>query len=273
MWMEIFRAGTQRDGAGVTHAFSEADLDKIIANYDPTQHEAPVVIGHPRNDAPAYGWVEGLKREGTTLLAKVKDLAPELKDLVTQGRYKKRSIALYPGRRLKHVGFLGAVPPAIKGLADVQFSEAEEEYFEFGEDTGDEDALKTKDDEIARLKAQLEELQNAAMFSEAEAGKKEFGAFCDKLTGEGRLTPAQREHLNEFMEAHPDGGVFYFNESNGQSIEGLKKFLSSLPVQITFGEMQSTGIDYSEASLTYDEHRIAERLGVTPEAYDKARKN
>jgi len=273
MWMEVFRAGTQRNSAGVTHTFSEADLDKIIANYNPAQHEAPVVIGHPRNDAPAYGWIEGLKREGSTLLAKVKDLAPELKDLVTQGRYKKRSIALYPGRRLKHVGFLGAVPPAIKGLADVQFSEAEEDYFEFGEDDGISDEIKAKDDEIARLKAQLDELQQAATFSEAEAGKKEFGAFCDKLTGEGRLTPAQREHLNEFMEAHPDGGVFYFNESNGQSIEGLKKFLSSLPVQITLGEMNPSDIDYSEASLTHDEHRIADRLGITAEAFDKARKN
>jgi len=272
MWMEAFRAGTQTDSAGVTRTFGEADLDKIVATYNPSAHEAPVVIGHPRNDAPAYGWVEKLERKGNTLMAKIKDLAPELKDLIAQGRYKKRSIALYPGNRLKHIGFLGAVPPAVKGLADVQFSEAEETYFEFGEDDGISDEIKAKDDEIAQLKAQLDELQKVAAFSEAEAGKKEFGTFTDKLISEGRLTPAQRDHLSEFMDAQPNGGEYYFNESN-QSIEGLKKFLSSLPVQITFGEHTIDPLTDTGVSLGHDEERIVKALGITPEAFDKARNN
>lgn len=64
-----------------------------------------------------------LKAEGGKLLAKLKDLAPEFKDWVKRGLYKKVSIALYPDLGLRHVGFLGATPPAIKGLKQASFSE------------------------------------------------------------------------------------------------------------------------------------------------------
>ncbi len=41
-----------------------------------------------------------------------------------EGRYKKVSIALYPDLSLRHVGFLGAQPPAVKGLAQAAFADA-----------------------------------------------------------------------------------------------------------------------------------------------------
>jgi hypothetical protein len=118
-WLEVFRAGDYGDKG----EYSEADLDAIIANYDPKVHEAPVVVGHPEIDAPAFGWVESLKREGAVLLAKLKQVPAEFEELVKAGRYKKRSIALYtePKLELRHVGFLGAMPPEVKGLADPAF--------------------------------------------------------------------------------------------------------------------------------------------------------
>jgi hypothetical protein len=94
-----------------------------------------MVIGHPKDNAPAYGWVERVYREGGTLLVDFKDVAPEFADMVKAGRFKKRSISLYPDGSLRHVGFLGATPPALKGLKDVQFAEGEAATFEFGEDT------------------------------------------------------------------------------------------------------------------------------------------
>lgn len=123
-WIEIFRVGKHVDGAGEEKEWQKEDLDRIVSSYNPAWHEAPVVIGHPETDSPAYGWVEALKREGEFLLAKLKDLAPEFLDWVRRGFYKKRSIALYPDLTLRHIGFLGAVPPAIKGLADVKFRES-----------------------------------------------------------------------------------------------------------------------------------------------------
>jgi len=131
--IEIFRAGAHKDSAGVEHAFTEADLDKIVAGYKPGEHEAPVVIGHPRENAPAFGWVASVARKGQRLFAEIKDMVPEFMDAWKKGMYKKRSISLYPDGTLRHVGFLGAVPPAVKGLADYQFADGDAVSFEFME--------------------------------------------------------------------------------------------------------------------------------------------
>ncbi|HBE45734.1 MAG TPA: hypothetical protein DDW17_09930 [Deltaproteobacteria bacterium] len=133
MWFEIFKAGTFTDSEGVTRTWTEEDLDTIVSRYDPSQHEAPIVIGHPKDNSPAWGWIEAIKREGGKLLAKAKDMVPEFKEMVNKGLFKKRSISLYPDLTLRHVGFLGATPPAVKGLADVQFSDDKAASIEFDE--------------------------------------------------------------------------------------------------------------------------------------------
>ena len=122
-WIEVFKTGTHTDATGKVKNWTEEDLDEIVKKYDPAGHEAPIVIGHPKDNAPAFGWVEGLKREGKILLAKLKQVVPEFADMVKQGLFKKRSISLYPDSTLRHVGFLGAVPPAVKGLSDIAFKE------------------------------------------------------------------------------------------------------------------------------------------------------
>ena len=48
-----------------------------------------------------------------------------------EGRYKKRSISLTPEGKLRHIGFLGAAKPAVKGLADIQFTSPSSEVYEF----------------------------------------------------------------------------------------------------------------------------------------------
>lgn len=116
MWIEVFRTGTWTDSSGNTRTWTEEDLDRIVETYNPREHEAPVVIGHPKDNAPAYGWVEALKRSGDRLLAKIKPTVKEFVDWIRQGLYKKVSISLYPDLSLRHVGFLGANPPAVKGL-------------------------------------------------------------------------------------------------------------------------------------------------------------
>lgn len=123
-FIELFRAGEYPQGT-----FTEKDIDDIVQTYDPSFHEAPAVVGHPRDTAPAYGWVEKLKRVGDKLLGSFRQVAPEFAEAVKSGRYKKRSVRL--GRNadgrwtLKHVGWLGAKAPEIKGLADVQFEQSD----------------------------------------------------------------------------------------------------------------------------------------------------
>jgi DNA-binding transcriptional MerR regulator len=127
--VEIFRAGEHVSSEGVKRTYTEADLDRIAA-YDRAKHEAPVVVGHPKDNAPAYGWAGRVFREGPLLKADLDDVDDNFAELVKAGRFKKRSISLYPDGTLRHIGFLGAVPPAIKGLKDVAFAEGEALTFE-----------------------------------------------------------------------------------------------------------------------------------------------
>lgn len=136
-FIEIFRGGRQVDSAGVEHD-GNAIIDTAVAAFSAAKHEPPLVVGHPKDNSPAFGWTEALKSvvqlDGTkVLLAKFKEVAPEFEELVKAGRYKKRSAAFYPDGSLRHVGFLGAVPPAVKGLADLKFNEGEPVSFEFAD--------------------------------------------------------------------------------------------------------------------------------------------
>jgi hypothetical protein len=125
-WVEVFKAGTQTDSAGNTRLWTDSDLKKMVKQYnDQKEHEAPLVVGHPKDNAPAFGWVEELKTDGKMLYAKFKQIVPEFIEAVKQGLYKKRSISLYPDLTLRHIGFLGAMPPAVKGLADIAFKQDE----------------------------------------------------------------------------------------------------------------------------------------------------
>ncbi|MFM2042113.1 MAG: hypothetical protein RLY86_689 [Pseudomonadota bacterium] len=141
--IEIFAAGSHTAIDGKTYDFSEADLATAAAAYDPAVHEAPIVVGHPKTDLPAYGWVAGLRADGGRLLADVDQVDPSFAELVAQGRFKKVSASFYlpgaagnptPGKlHLRHVGFLGAQPPAVKGLKQASFAEAGEGVVEFGD--------------------------------------------------------------------------------------------------------------------------------------------
>ena len=135
--IEIFRGGTHTDMRGTTLAFGESEIVDIAAAYDPALSEAPIVIGHPRTDAPAYGWVKSLSARGDRLYAEPDQVDAAFAELVESGRYKKVSACFYrpaapanpkPGAYyLRHVGFLGAQPPAVKGLAPVEFAESPED--------------------------------------------------------------------------------------------------------------------------------------------------
>ncbi|KWZ44877.1 peptidase [Burkholderia savannae] len=141
--LHIFRAGTQTDMSGRVLAFAETDLAATAAAYDPKLHEAPIVIGHPRDNGPAWGWVASLSASAGNLQAEPTQVDPAFAELVDAGRYKKISASFYhpdsphnpvPGvYYLRHVGFLGAQPPALKGLRDVSFSDGNEGVVEFSD--------------------------------------------------------------------------------------------------------------------------------------------
>jgi hypothetical protein len=144
MWKEVFKAGLHTDANGNEREWTEEDLNAIVVKYNnqlpDERHDAPVVIGHPVNNSPAYAWVEQLKKNGDTIEAKFSQIDPQFEELIKEGRYKKVSIALYPDMMLRHVGFLGAVPPAVKGLKDSEFS-GDKQFISFDTDKNAETNL------------------------------------------------------------------------------------------------------------------------------------
>jgi hypothetical protein len=141
--IQIFKVGTHTPMQGAALSFSESDLAATAAAYDPALHEAPLVIGHPSANGPAHGWVQSLGVAGGALEAVPHQVDPDFAEQVRKGSYKKISASFYeptspnnpkPGvYYLRHVGFLGALPPAVKGLRPVSFAETESGVIEFGD--------------------------------------------------------------------------------------------------------------------------------------------
>ncbi len=140
--IQIFKPGKHTASNGITLDFTESALKDCANNYDPAIHEAPLVVGHPKTDAPAYGWVAGLSfSDAAGLEVEPKDVDPEFAEMVANRRFGKVSASFYlpnspanpkPGAYyLRHVGFLGAEPPAVKGLRAPEFKEGDEGVIEF----------------------------------------------------------------------------------------------------------------------------------------------
>lgn len=135
--IEVFRPGTFKPMNGGEIAYSAADLRAIADAYDPATAPAPIVVGHPSIDAPAFGWIEKLTYDAQTerLMADLHQIEPAFAEAVQAGRYKKVSMSFFkpdsaanpvPGTWYpKHVGFLGGAAPALPGLKNVSFASPE----------------------------------------------------------------------------------------------------------------------------------------------------
>jgi hypothetical protein len=141
--LEIFKIGCFTPMGGSPVYFTETDLRAMAAAYDPSLLKAPLVVGHPTLEAPAYGYVKSLLYENQKLLAEPDRVDPSFADLVNAGRYLSLSASFYrpyalnnprPGSYyLRHVGFLGATAPAVKGLETPSFCEEGYNVIQFSE--------------------------------------------------------------------------------------------------------------------------------------------
>lgn len=320
--IEIFKIGKHTATNGQTLPFDETMLAAAVKGYDPKLHEAPVVVGHPKDNHPAFGWIDHLELKDGVVLAHPKQVDADFAELVEQGKYKKRSASWYlpdspnnpkPGTLyLRHVGFLGAMPPAIKGLKDVQFSEQEQGVVEFGDvspwvfstlgnfvrgirewiielkgievadkiapsymiDNLTEEAEKLRQErnkqaeqatpnftepqdktmtpeQIAALQAEnaalkakelnFSESEKAIKQREAALAKREIGLQVDDLIKQGKVLPAQKVGLVEFM-ASLDGSTLTVEFGEGEQAKKLSPrqfmtdFLSNMPKLIDFAE-------------------------------------
>ncbi len=135
--LEIFKAGNHTTVSGQKLTFSEADLQASVAAYNPALFRAPLVVGHPELDDPAYGWVRAMSLDGEILQAEPEQVEAQFAEMVNGGRFPRISASFYhpnspqnpkPGVwYLRHVGFLGAQAPSVKGLKPASFAAGDEE--------------------------------------------------------------------------------------------------------------------------------------------------
>ena len=263
-WIPIFQGGVQVDSQGNQHDGYEL-IEKAIETFDPAIHEPPIVIGHPKDNTPAYGWVESLKKgvhNGIgVLLAKFKQVNPNFEELIKNGSFKKRSASFYPNGQLRHVGFLGAMPPAVKGLPDVQFSEGSFLSFELSTDDSGGTTKRFSEQELQDQveKARQEERHNAqTIFAEKEVKRqretkrKQAESFVEDCMKSGKIPPAIANYgMVEFMEALQDMPVISFSEGERpinpfewmknfvEKMQGFDHLFGEIATKRSVGEMKS----------------------------------
>jgi hypothetical protein len=257
-WDTIFRAGTHTDSQGRTRTFTKADLDRAVTQFAPSQREVPLCFGHPKDNAPAYGWVEALRRSGDALQARYKQIPDAVRQIVGAGHFKQKSASFFADGSLRHVALLGAVPPAIAGLGPVQFA-ADNEHFEyqFQEDTMTVEELQKQ---LAEEKKLREVAEGRATTAEAEVKRvgSEFSAqqeaqrkadrtakFKD-LVAAGKALPTDEPQVVEFAKALGDSGQeICFSASEGKKdLEAhFWDFMASRPKHGLFDEFAAPAQD------------------------------
>lgn len=334
--LEIFKPGRHTAMSGAVIEFSDTDLKATADAYDPKLHEAPLVVGHPEHDKPAYGWVKSLAYGEELLKAEPDQVDQAFAEMVKAGFFKKISASFYrpdspknpkPGvYYLRHVGFLGAAPPAVKGLKSASFADNEEGVVEFGDWTdvqsarilrrlrdwligkfGSEEAdkaipgyevdslqeqtsaaaaksnqfsettreeqqmaddLKKKEQEIAAREQKLTageaataakeasfaEREGKITAAEAKTRRADLDNYVEGLIKEGRIIPAHKTGLVEFMAGLSAGAVVEFGEGDKKekkpALDWLKTYLAAQPKAVSFNEHAAgatVGLDNADA--------------------------
>ncbi len=134
--VEIFAPGTHNGDA-----YTEADLDDIIAASKELDFRPAIKIGHSKDapGAPAYGWVSKLRKVGGKLVADFESMHDSVITALKDKRYDRVSSEIYFNlkrggktfrRALKAVALLGADVPAVAGLTPLHKMEFVADGFE-----------------------------------------------------------------------------------------------------------------------------------------------
>lgn len=203
--IHVLKLGNAISADGVETFHSKRDLEDLVESYNTDIHEAPVILGHDEDknwaellssdSRPAYGWITKAYVDGNDLYVDV-DASDELIQFIKDKKYMKRSLAYYgrdsrnnptPGKLyMRHLAMLGASPPAIKGLKDIELAE------------GDNKEMATKEESVKLLNEQV----------------KQWLAFL--LKDDGRIV---RENIIAFDPEPNEENNWLFN-SEDQKFEG-----------------------------------------------------
>ncbi|MEG1202044.1 MAG: hypothetical protein RSD82_07770, partial [Comamonas sp.] len=196
------------------HEFSEAALQEMASGYNPLLREAPLTVGHPASNLPAYGWVKSVQTANGVLSINTHQVEHQFSEMVQTGRFKKRSASFYPPQSpnnptpgkwyLRHVAFLGAQPPAVAGLKDIEFSEDDAGgAVSFSEsvtaDPSTQESLSMTEAEIKAMQDQLAAEKKARIEADAKAKASEDEATAAKAAAASFAEKAANDRKASFV--------------------------------------------------------------------------
>lgn len=263
MLCHIFSSGKHTDSKGNTKEWTNEDLDKICYQFKNVHSTVPICVGHPQTNSPAYGWLANVQRIGNNLYCDFKDVQTEFKEALNKGLFKNRSISLDKDLNIRHLAFLGAQAPAIKGLEQFCFKDKGNncntyEITDFQdkevlmENEMLQKQLEEKDGEISKLKKELE--------TEKQKQKiKEFEDFTSSAIEKGNILPKHKESIINILSACDKAENFNFSDNTEKSgVDVVKEFITSLKVS-DFQDI-ATSKDASGKSEFCDAKSVAKEL-------------
>jgi hypothetical protein len=224
--LHLARAGQFVDMHGSQVDLTPDLLSALAASYDPAIYQAPLVIGHPQTNSPAFGHLARLEATPDGLFGEPINVDPAFKAAVTSGRYPQRSMSYWPADHpssptpgqpyLRHLGVLGATPPAIPGLRGADLASDDAITVEFSSPlamstppmpepeiidlAAREAVLATQEANLAAVTAELD--RRAAALASSGAGRRPR-ASCRlsamALADEARIRPSDIPALAEIM--------------------------------------------------------------------------
>lgn len=286
--IEIFFAGDHTCSTGEPVSVDAHDLERSVSSFNRSGGLLPLVVGHPQDDGPAYGWAERLVFDrGRVKIAAVRGVDPTFQQIVNSGELPNVSVKLrLPGHpsnksgvpEFVHVGFLGKSPPALS-LPEARFAAPDPLEPIITMTTINSPPPSTQEAEFAAAKSKLEaekalfDLQ-VAEFQRARSIEPEI----EKLVRDGRLLPAEKEGFVALFSRLSDDFQVEFQLAGTKktvpAAQFLREFLSGLKPRVTYQEIsRETGAPVAPPEVKfsappgYSVNQSAAELDAKAKAY------
>jgi len=262
-----------------TFKITSKNLDEIIENFAVDNYKPPVVIGHPDDDAPAMGFVTGVKRMGGRVIGTL-SIIPEFAELLKREIYKYISPAIWieGAYRLKHVAFVPS--PAMKELDPNALNATERRVvFQFSEDDGGlldagrssptdktkqenrKEEVQMPDDKVPEAKFtenQMHALVDAAVSDQTAKLRLEVKNFSEKIAQYEKEKSSWESEKAEFLNEQKKSEIISFADKLIKEGKMLPKdkdheveFMMSLDSEktIKFADKETTSLKNYQAMI------------------------
>lgn len=233
-WIKIFAEGRHDDVNRST--WTKKDVEKLFELN--IGRRLPLVPGHPEDDLPIIGWINGLRKvleNGRLYIeGRIEKIDDEFKRLLKNVGMDKVSVSIRGDGLIKHVGLVES--PAVAGLG-MAFSKIKNEK---GETNMEEVLQKLAEIEarLATLEAKISEWESngedvpvgveEALHQKVALSKKCLKLFSEALSSKDaeKLAEAIKEYRGE-VGAYSSANVFSNRDSKFRAKERVKEILSN----------------------------------------------